>query len=162
MNQPARQDDDSVHIIIRDRKLWSRALAELYKIEHVIERTPTIYEMILRPFEKTRTNPQNSRYWASLTEYLMQMNQTVHAVANETGYTPLEIKRLIAKEMPPEHIAILFTSKPEVAHDVLKEICGVPTSTRLGTKKFMLFEERMVQAIAEVVGQVNAFAGRAL
>ena len=157
MNQPLlRQDAEEYHLIIRDDKIWNRAVALLHRIKTI--HTP--YEIILRPYERTRTLPQNSRYWASLTEYLKQINQTVHALANETGYTPLEMKRLIAAEMPSEHIAILFARKPEVAHEVLKEICDVPTSTRLGTKKFMAFEERMVQAIAEIAGQVNAFASK--
>jgi hypothetical protein len=157
MNQPLRQDTEELHLIIRDDRIWNSAVAALHRIKGM----PTLYEMILRPFEKTRSLPQNSRYWASLTEYLNQMNQTVHVIANETGYSALEVKRLIAAEMPAEHIAILFARKPEAAHEVLKVIHNIPTSTRLGTKKFMLFEERMIQTIAEIAGQVNAFARRA-
>lgn len=120
-----------------------------------------LQEVVVRDYEKTRTLPQNSRYWATLTELLEQTAAVVQEVSNETGYTPLEVKRLIAKDMAAEHVAILFARKTEVAHDVIKEICNVPTSTRLGTKKFMQFEDRMVQAVAEIQGEVNAFARRA-
>jgi len=118
------------------------------------------YEIIIRPFEKHRTDGQNARYWATLAEYLRQINQTVHSIAESSGHTPLEIKRLIAADLLPEQIAILFAKTPETAHDVLKEICDVPTSTRLGTKEFQRFEERMEQTIAEIAGHVEAFRGR--
>ena len=161
MSEPQAQynenEPESHHYILRDDRVWNRAVAMLHKIRGV----PAVFEVLIRPYEKTRTLPQNSRYWSSLTEYLNQMNQTVHAMANETGYTPIEVKRLIAAEMPPEHVAILFARKPETAHDVMKEIHGIPTSTRLGTKPFMQFEERMIQTIADIVGAVNAFSRRA-
>lgn len=162
MNQPLqRQDTEEHNLIIRDDKIFNRALAVLHGLRHRIINSGAVFQLIIRPYEKTRTLPQNKRYWSSLTEYLNQMQQTVQAVASETGYTALEVKRLIAAEMPIEHAAILFARKPEVAHEVLKEICDVPTSTRLGTKKFMAFEERMIQTIAEISGQVNAFARKA-
>lgn len=148
---------EELHLILRDKRIWNRAVAELHRIEN----STTLYEMILRPFTKIRTLPQNSRFWASLTEYLRQMNQTVQAIANESGHTVLEIKRLIAREMEPEQVAILFARKPEVAHEVLKAILDIPTSTRLNTKQFMAYEGRMEQTIAEIAGIVNAFARRA-
>ena len=149
---------EELHLILRDKRIWNRAVAEIHRIEN----DTTIWELILRPWEKTRTLNQNARYWATLTEMLRQMHHTIHAVANETGYSAIEVKRLIARDMPqPEYIAILFCSKPEPAHEVLKQICDVPTSTRLGTKKFMLFEERMIETLSEIAGIVNAFARRA-
>ena len=108
-----------------------------------IKTDPNVWEVIVRPHEKPRSGPQNSRYWASLTQYLKEIDHAIKRISDSTGYTPLEVKRLIAKEMPPEYIAILFAKSPETAHDVLKEICGIPSSTRLGTKKFMDFETVM-------------------
>ena len=96
-------------------------------------------------------------YWASLTESLRQINQTVNYLANESGHSPLEIKRIIAQELEPEYIAVLFSRTPEAAHDILKEVCNVPTSTRLGTRKFIKFQERMETMIAEIAGQINTF-----
>ncbi|HEY4761491.1 MAG TPA: hypothetical protein VIH42_12995 [Thermoguttaceae bacterium] len=119
-----------------------------------------VYEIIIRPFEKHRTHGQNDRYWATLTECLRQIKQTVYGLAESSGHTPLEIRRLIAADLLPEQIAILFAKTPETVHDVLKEICDVPTSTRLGTKEFQRFEERMEQTIAEIAGHVGAFRGR--
>jgi hypothetical protein len=114
-------------------------------------------EVTCKEYERTRSLPQNSRYWATLTELLNSINQTISVIAGDTGYTAIEIKRLIAKELSPEQIAILFARTPEVAHEVLKEICGIPTSTRLGTKEFIAYEERMEQTIAEIAGHIEAF-----
>ena len=120
-----------------------------------------VYEVIIRPHEKTRTVPQNSRYWVALTELLKHLNAVVESVSKQTGYTPLEVKRLIAGNMPLEHVAILFARTPEVAHEVLKTICGIPTSTRLGTKEFSQFDEQMARVMAEIEGEVNAFQAEA-
>jgi hypothetical protein len=68
------------------------------------------------------------------------------------------VRRIVAKELQPEQVAILYAGTPEAVHDILKTINGIPTSTRLGTKKFAEYEERMVQTIAEVVGAVRAVA----
>ena len=120
-----------------------------------------VMEVIVRPFKRSRTLPQNSRYWASLDEYLDQIGRQIDSVATTTGYTQLEVRRLIAREMPPEYVAILFARTAEVAHEVLKAICGIPTSTKLGTKEFSEFDEKMEFTIADIVGHVNAFANKA-
>ena len=119
------------------------------------------HEVVIREYVKNRTTPQNSRYWVNLNEYLRQMNLIVELISNQTGYTPLEVRRLISKEMPAEYIAILFARTAESAHEVLKAICGIPTSTRLGTKKFSEFDELMENTIAEIMGYVNAFRDKA-
>ncbi len=116
-----------------------------------------VWEVEVREYTKSRTLPQNSRYWASLTQCLKEIADTANRVSDATGYTPLEVKRLIAKEMEPEYIAILYARSPEVAHDVIKAICNVPTSVRLGTKEFSKFDETMERTIAEIVGQIQAF-----
>ncbi len=108
-------------------------------------------------YEKIRSLPQNSRYWATLTELLREIAKTVTAVSEHSGYSPREVKKLMASTLTPEQTGILFARKPELAHEVVKQICDVPTSTRLGTKKFMEFEERMIQEIATISGEVAAF-----
>lgn len=115
----------------------------------------------IEPWKKIRTPGQNSRFWAGLTELLNQIHLVVLRVSAETGYTPLEIKRLLAKDMPTEHGLILFAHRPEIAHEVLKEIAGIPTSARLGTKEFSQYDEQMEQVIAEIMGEINAFERRA-
>lgn len=155
------QDNETHHLILRDDRIWNRAVAVLHELRHRIVNSGAVFELSIRPYQKTRSTPQNSRFWASLTEYLRHMNQTVQAIASETGHTPLEIKRLIAQEMQPEQVAILFARKPEVAHEVLKAIHDIPTSTRLNTKQFMVYEQRMEQTIAEIAGIVNAFSRKA-
>jgi hypothetical protein len=112
----------------------------------------------IREAIRTRSTGQNSRFWATLTEELRQLSAGIAEIAAHTGYTPLEVRRIVAKELQPEQVAILYAGTPEAVHDILKTINGIPTSTRLGTKKFMEYEERMVQTIAEVVGAVQAVA----
>src|SRR3990167_8240702 len=50
-------EPESVHIILRDRRLWSRAVAALHRIEN----TPVLWEMILQLYEKKRNNAQNAK-----------------------------------------------------------------------------------------------------
>lgn len=119
------------------------------------------YQVDIKPYERTRSIPQNARYWASLTQYLKEIDATIKLISEQTGYTVLEIKQLIGRELPLEQAVILFAKSPEIAHDVLKEIHGIPTSTRLGTKEFMQYEERMEQTIAEIVGVISDFAEKA-
>jgi hypothetical protein len=110
---------------------------------------------------RVRTLPQNARYWAGLTSELRLINRDIEEVSAHTGFTPIEVRRIVAKELQPEQIALIYAQTPEAAHDILKTILGIPTSTRLGTKQFMEFEERMLQVIAEVVGAVRAVARKA-
>jgi hypothetical protein len=120
-----------------------------------------VFEVVIRPYEKTRTDGQNRRYWSDLTHQLDLLAQEIKSISDHTGYTPLEVRKLIAKDLEPEHAALLFTLSPEAAHEVLKVISGIPTSTRLGTKEFSQFEDRMIQIVAEIVGQVRYFGERA-
>jgi hypothetical protein len=112
----------------------------------------------IREAVKLRTLPQNCRYWATLEEELRQLSAWIAEISAHTGYTPLEVRRIVAKFLQPEQVAVIYAGTPEAVHDILKLIHGIPTSTRLGTKKFMEFEERMLQTIAEVVGEVRAVA----
>jgi len=112
--------------------------------------------------KRIRSDGQNRRYWSEIQWFRQQLQQAVDQVAEHTGYTVLEVKRLIAAELEPEQIAILFARSSETVHDVLKEICGIPTSTRLGTKAFTKYEDRLSQVMMEIIGTVNAVAGRAL
>lgn len=113
-------------------------------------------EVVIRPHTRTRTTNQNARYWASLGEELRQLAHEIALICEHTGYADLETRRLIAKDLPPEQAALLFARSSEAAHDILKTIHGIDTSTRLGTKKFMEFEERMIAIVAEVVGAARA------
>jgi hypothetical protein len=112
----------------------------------------------IREAVKLRTLPQNARYWATLDEELRQLSACIAEISAHTGYTPLEVRRIVAKFLQPEQVALIYASTPEAVHDILKLIHGIPTSTRLGTKQFMEFEERMLQTIAEVVGEVRVVA----
>ena len=76
------------HFILHDTHIRDRAL-------HFISIMPLepLVEVSIKPFEKLRTITRNNMYWASLTESLRQINQTVNYLANESGHSPLEIKR---------------------------------------------------------------------
>ena len=116
--------------------------------------------MTLTKGSRLRTTSQNQRYWATLDEHLSAIATLVEAVAEQTGYTPLEVRRLIAwtAGLPPEQVGILFARKKDVIHEHLKIICDIPTSTRLGTKEFMGLEDRMIQTLTEIEGEIRAAA----
>jgi len=114
------------------------------------------YRIQISP-KKLRSNAQNARYWDGLQWHIDEVNAAIGRISDHTGHTPLEIRKLIATGMSPEHTIMLFSLKKEAIHDTLKLICDVPTSTRLGTKKFMEFEGVMEQQMAEVLGEVKGF-----
>ncbi len=140
------------HFILRDSFIRDKVMATLNQMAL----KPVLTEVVIRPYEKTRTEGQNSRYWCSLTEYLRQINVLVNQVASDTGHSPLEVKREAASGLPIEYGIILFAKKPEVAHEVLKDICNIPTSTKLGTKKFIEYEERMLAVMGDILSHVRA------
>lgn len=108
--------------------------------------------------KKIRTDGQNKRHWVSIESFMAQIAEAVDVVAEGAGYTPLEVKRVIAKGMSPEHVGILFARTGEVVHETLKAICNIPTSTRLGTKEFSKFDDILEQTIAQIIGEVNSVA----
>ncbi len=110
---------------------------------------------------RIRTTGQNARHWSEVNYLREQLQQSVEKISEHTGYTPLEVKRLIAQEMEPEQIAILYARSNETIHDILKDIVGIPTSTRLGTKEFSKFDDRLAQVMAEIVGIVKSVTHRA-
>ena len=117
-----------------------------------------VLEVVVREYTKPRTESQNSRYWATLTDGLRNISTIVAALSDRAGYTPLEVRRIIAGDIKePERAAMMFVMKPEAAHEILKMIVGIPTSTKLGTKKFAEFHDQMEMEMAEIVGEVNAF-----
>ena len=124
------------------------------RAEEAVRNAPDGY--MVQVGEPTRSLGQNSRYWCSLTEYLRQVNALVNQVANDTGHSPLEVKREAASGLPIEYGLILFAKKPEVAHEVLKDICNIPTSIKLGTKKFIEFEDRMLAVMGDILGHVRS------
>lgn len=126
--------------------------------EHILNDVPHdgSHQIEVRKALRTRSAGQNARFWATLTEELQNLSAGITEVSEHTGYSPLEVRRIIAKELQPEQVAILYAGTPEAVHDILKVINGIKTSTRLGTKEFSQYEERMLQTIAEVVGAVRA------
>lgn len=134
-----------------------KAAADLLNLEHSLPLVITLTEG-----KKIRSNNQNARYWANINYFLTEINNTITSVSEHTGYTELEVKRLLAKELEPEQVGILYARKPDVIHDVLKQICNIPTSTRLGTKDFMKFEDILEKTIAEIIGSIRSVAMKAL
>jgi len=134
-----------------------KAAADLLNLEHSLPLVISLTEG-----KKIRSTAQNAAYWANIRLLLDEINAAIQSVSEHTGYTPLEVKRLLAANLPPEHIAILYARKSEVAHDVLKQICSIPTSTRLGTKDFIKFESILEQTIADIIGSIRSVVREAL
>ena len=111
--------------------------------------------MTLTEGSRIRSESQNSRYWATLGEYVEDINNAIHYYSNESGYTDLEARHVLGEQLgwPRDHI--LMARKPEVVHEIAKMICGVPTSTRLGTKEFTKFEDIILDYVGEVAAEVR-------
>ena len=111
---------------------------------------------------KTRTDGQNSRYWANMDNFLSEINDAVEMYAERVGETNIQARREIAirieekYDCPVEYMAILFIRTKEAAHEVMKMICNIPTSTRLGTKEFQKFEGILEMTMAEILGLINS------
>jgi len=114
------------------------------------------FVITISPGKKIRTEIQNSRYWCMMQESLDIISAEVDEMAERTGYTPLEARRVVAAEMPWEQSMILACRKSEAAHEVAKMILGIPTSTRLGTKDFMKFEDQIDMLMAEIVATIRS------
>ena len=138
--------------ILRDQHIRDRAVTVI----NALALKPVLMEVVIRPFENTRTSIRNAKYWAELTECLEQINATVNQIASDTGHSPLEVKREAAGGLPIEYGIILFAKKPEVAHEVLKDIANIPTTTKLGTKRFIEHEDRMLAVMGDILGHVKA------
>jgi hypothetical protein len=105
---------------------------------------------------KIRSTGQNSRYWCDIQYFMDELRGAIEQAEEQTGHTNIEIRHILAEQMPIEQAVILFARKPETVHEILKDICGIPTSTRLGTKAFMKFEDRLAQVMSEIIGTVRA------
>jgi len=109
-----------------------------------------------------RSEAANARHWVMIEDLLNHIREAVEIISEATGYTPAEVKKLAAADMPPEHVGILYARTKQAVHDELKGICNIPTSTRLGTKAFSRFDEILEGTVAQVIGEVNAVSRKAL
>ena len=103
-----------------------------------------------------RTSAANARYWAMIEGWMEEIRNEIKAIAEETGYTYLEARRVIANELPPEHEEMLYARNKNAVHEALKEICGIPTTTRLGTKEFNNYSDQLDLAMSQILGEVRA------
>jgi len=114
--------------------------------------------MTISTGSKIRSDSQNARYWATLTDELNKITSIIDAMAERTGYTNFTVRKIIAGELSWEYSLILSARKPEVAHEVLKMILDIPTSTKLGTKEFMKLEDVMLATMSEIVGEIQSYS----
>ena len=112
--------------------------------------------LTLSPGKGKRSSAANARYWSNIEFWMEEIRNEIKAIAEETGYTYLEARRVIANELPPEHEEILYARTKEAVHDALKEICGIPTTTRLGTKEFNNYSDQLDLAMSQILGEVRA------
>ncbi len=129
----------------------SKAAADLYCL---VDHLPFV--MTITSGKRIRTGGQNSVYWIDIRHFMGQIRGAVAEMAEESGHTPLEIKRIIAADMQPEYVGILFARTELVVHEMLKMICDIPTSTKLGTKEFHKFDERLAETMAQIIGEIRA------
>ena len=134
--------------VIHNRTEFDKAVSDLAKYETYP------YVMTVTAGSKIRTDGQNRLYWAGLNEYLDQMNHFIQQV-EDAGYTNLEARKTIAQSLPMGHSAILYAPTAETVHAIIKLICGIPTSTKLGTSEFSKFRDIMEQTLAEIIGEIN-------
>jgi hypothetical protein len=111
---------------------------------------------------KLRTKGQNDRYWANMDDFLYEINEAVEMYAERVGETNIQARREIAIRIeekfdcPVEYMAILFVRTKEAAHEIMKMICNIPTSTRLGTKEFQKLGGILEMTMAEILGLINS------
>lgn len=112
--------------------------------------------MTLTRGKKLRSSAANARYWATIQDWMELILNALVTTSLETGYTVLEVKRIVADNLPHEQAAILFVRKKEAVHDILKDCAGIPSSVRLGTKEFNEFTDELERVMAEIKGEVMA------
>ncbi len=130
---------------------------ELYKaardLPSLVSRLP--FRLSVSPV-KERSTVANSHYWVNLGFWLGEVQTAINETANRLGLSPSDAKLLLANNMPTLHALIMYARERKVAHSVLKDICNIPTSTKLGTKAFHKFDETMERTMAEILGEVRA------
>lgn len=148
---------NALHFIPRDDTILARAL------DAVVERykSGVLHEVIIQPHEPTRTLGQNSNYWCALREYLRELNDIVNRMVSHTGNDAMDIKRELARRLQPEYAGIVFARNEDIAHEFIKLICNIPTSTNLKRKRkeggdFPEFREKMAATMNEIIGEAMA------
>jgi len=105
---------------------------------------------------KIRSEGQNRLYWQEVQYFMSELNEVVDQAAERSGHTNFEIRKIVGEQLPIEQAVILFCRTKESIHDCLKSICGIPTSTKLGSKEFMKFTEILAQTMSEIIGAVRS------
>lgn len=75
MKDPAIQhhEPEQYRLILRDVRIWNRAIALLHSIRHKIIHSQVIYEVIIREWQKERTLDQNAKLHAMFTDISKQL-----------------------------------------------------------------------------------------
>lgn len=151
--KPTAIHPDAIYFVPRNDGILANAL------DAVVERykSGVLHEVIIQPHEEKRTHGQNSVYWISLREYLRQFNAIINQMQSDTGQPARDIKREIARRNEPEYAGIVLASNEVVAHDFIKQLANVPTSTTLKRRKeFPEFTEAMNATMNDLIGQAMA------
>ena len=123
-------DNSPMHLILRDDRIWNRALIELERIRFVRVANP-LYEVIIREYKKNRSLEANARLWA------------LHEAASKhTGYTPEDMHQLCKAKF-------LGTLRVTVKNETRE----VPrSSAKLNTSEFHAFMENVELWYAQELG----------
>lgn len=143
--------------VIQNEQQLIKASQDLLKLKDYVP-----FVMTITQGTKIRTSAANSRYWANMDNFLNEINDAVERYADKLGETNIQARREIAINMeqrydcPIEYLTLLFIRTKEPAHEVMKTICNIPTSTRLGTKEFQKFESILEVTMSEILGIINS------
>jgi len=138
--------------VIRDPSVAEKAVAAV--LAAASEEEP--HDVVISPHVDLRTTPQNALYWSALNDRLAEVGRLVGMVADNSGHSNLEARRALAHGLPGEVAALLFVHSGEAAHEILKLIHGIPTTTKLSKRTFTEFYDRMETTFADLVGHINA------
>jgi len=137
--------------LIRNEQDLKKATNDLLALGQYIPFIITITEG-----DRIRSAGANAAYWADIDHFMKEINAIINAKADELGYTNLEMRRTMAEELPIEHALILYARHKEVVHDILKEICNIPSTTKLGSKKFAKFHDILQSTMSWIIGNIRA------
>lgn len=110
--------------------------------------------------EKQESSPQRRRYFALVDEWITEIKQHVDAASETSGYTPYEVRQIIHRELDYPQSALMASLDKTTAHNIIKLICGIPTSKGIGTKKFKNLETIMEATLSDVLGTVRKITGK--
>ena len=112
------------------------------------------YPYTLGVGHKKESEAQRSRYFALVDDWLDEVRKYINAASDSSGYTPFEVQEIISRELPFPQSGLMASLDKRTAHNIVKTVCGIPTSVGVGTKQFKKLETIMDATFAEILADV--------